>query len=105
MILDRDTDAISAAITSLQVVFGNLGVMVLWGLLLTALVVLALLPWGAGLIVVGPLLVMPVGMRTEGRCDGLMMPLQRCQQRLETAISHRVELEHVLGMLKSAPLT
>ena len=56
MILDRDTDAISAAITSLQVVFGNLGVMVLWGLLLTALVVLALLPWGAGLIVVGPLL-------------------------------------------------
>jgi uncharacterized membrane protein len=56
MILDRDTDAISAAITSLQVVFGNLGVMVLWGLLLTALVVVALLPWGAGLIVVGPLL-------------------------------------------------
>ena len=56
MILDRDTDAISAAITSLQVVFGNLGVMVLWGFLLTALVVVALLPWGAGLIVVGPLL-------------------------------------------------
>lgn len=56
MILDRDTDAISAAITSLQVVFGNLGVMVSWGFLLTALVVVALLPWGAGLIVVGPLL-------------------------------------------------
>ena len=56
MILDRDTDAISAAITSLEVVFSNLGVMVLWGLLLTALVVVALLPWGAGLIVVGPLL-------------------------------------------------
>lgn len=56
MILDRDTDAISAAITSLQVVFGNLGVMVLWGVLLTVLVFVALLPWGAGLILVGPLL-------------------------------------------------
>jgi uncharacterized membrane protein len=54
MILDRDTDAISAAITSLQVVFSNIGVMLLWGLLLTSLVVLALLPWGAGLLVVGP---------------------------------------------------
>ena len=54
MILDRDTDAISAAITSLQVVFTNLGVMILWGALLTALVLIALLPWGAGLLVVGP---------------------------------------------------
>ena len=56
MILDRDTDAISAAITSLQVVFSNVGVMLLWGILLSALVFLALLPWGAGLILVGPLL-------------------------------------------------
>lgn len=55
MILDRDTDAISAAITSLEVVFSNTGVMVLWGMLLTALVVLALLlPWSLGLLVVGP---------------------------------------------------
>lgn len=55
MILDRDTDAISAAITSLEVVFHNTGVMVLWGLLLTTLVVLAmLLPWSLGLLVVGP---------------------------------------------------
>jgi len=54
MILDRDTDAISAAITSLQVVFTNLGVMIFWGALLTALVLIALLPWGAGLLVVGP---------------------------------------------------
>ena len=54
MILDRDADAISAAITSLQVVFTNLGVMILWGALLTALVLLALLPWGAGLLLVGP---------------------------------------------------
>ena len=56
MILDRDTDAISAAITSLQVVFGNFAVMLLWGALITTLVVLALLPWGLGLLVIGPLL-------------------------------------------------
>lgn len=54
MILDRDTDAISAAITSLQVVFENFGVMLLWGAVITTLVLLALLPWGLGLIVVGP---------------------------------------------------
>lgn len=55
MILDRDTDAISAAITSLEVVFHNTAVMLLWGVLLTALVVLAMLvPWSLGLLVVGP---------------------------------------------------
>ena len=54
MILDRDTDAISAAIASVQVVFENTAVMVLWGLILTALVVLALVPWGLGLLLVGP---------------------------------------------------
>lgn len=54
MILDRDTDAISAAITSLQVVFGNTAVMLLWGALLTGLVVVALVPWGLGLLVIGP---------------------------------------------------
>lgn len=56
MILDRDTDAISAAITSLRVVFANPGVMLLWGVLLTALIALALLPWSLGLVVIGPLL-------------------------------------------------
>ncbi|HMS25960.1 MAG TPA: DUF2189 domain-containing protein [Burkholderiaceae bacterium] len=54
MILDRDTDAISAAITSLQVVFKNLPIMILWGALLTVLVALALLPWGLGLVLIGP---------------------------------------------------
>ena len=54
MILDRDTDAISAAITSLQVVFGNTGVMLTWGALITALVLLALFPWGGGLLIIGP---------------------------------------------------
>jgi len=56
MILDRDTDAISAAITSIRVMFANPGVMLLWGALITALIALALLPWGAGLILIGPLL-------------------------------------------------
>ncbi|MEI6732898.1 MAG: DUF2189 domain-containing protein [Comamonadaceae bacterium] len=54
MILDRDTDAISAAITSLQVVFSNVGVMLTWGALITVLVILAIMPWGAGLLIVGP---------------------------------------------------
>ena len=56
-ILDRDADAITAAITSLEVVFHNTGVMILWGGVITALIAGALLmPWGVGLIVVGPLL-------------------------------------------------
>lgn len=54
MILDRDTDAITAGITSLRVVGAHPGVMLLWGLLITALVVLALWPWGAGIVLVGP---------------------------------------------------
>jgi uncharacterized membrane protein len=54
MILDRDTDAISAAITSLQVVFSNVVVMLLWGMLVSALVAVALLPYGAGLLLIGP---------------------------------------------------
>ena len=55
MILDRDTDAISAGITSVRVFFGELAVMLLWGLLLSAMVVLSFLsPWMLGLIVVGP---------------------------------------------------
>ncbi len=54
MILDRDTDAISAAITSLQVVFGNVLVMLLWGLLVTSLVAVALVPYGVGLLLIGP---------------------------------------------------
>jgi uncharacterized membrane protein len=54
MILDRDTDAVSAAIASLQVVFGNTAVMLLWGALLTVLVFISLLLWGAGLVLIGP---------------------------------------------------
>lgn len=54
MILDRDTDAISAVITSMRVVFSHPGVMLLWGLLLSLLVLAALWPWALGIIVVGP---------------------------------------------------
>lgn len=57
MILDRDTDAITAAITSIAVVLGNLLVMVFWGMLITALVVASLLaPWAAAITLTGPLL-------------------------------------------------
>ena len=54
MILDRDTDAISAVLTSMRVVFSHPGVMFLWGLLLSVLVLAALWPWALGIIVVGP---------------------------------------------------
>ncbi|MFO1341337.1 MAG: DUF2189 domain-containing protein [Burkholderiaceae bacterium] len=54
MILDRPTDAITAGLTSFRLVLGQPGVMLLWGALLTALVVLAMLPWFAGLLVAGP---------------------------------------------------
>jgi uncharacterized membrane protein len=55
MILDRDTDAISAAITSMEVVVNNTGVMMLWGALIALLVAASLfLPWAVGLVAVGP---------------------------------------------------
>jgi uncharacterized membrane protein len=54
MILHRQTDAITAGLTSLRLVLGQTGVMLWWGLLIAVLVVLAMLPWFAGLLVVGP---------------------------------------------------
>lgn len=56
MILHRRTDAISAGLTSMRLVLTQTGVMLLWGVMITGLVVLALLPWFAGLLVVGPVL-------------------------------------------------
>ncbi len=55
MILDRQTDAITAGLTSLRLVLSQPGVMLLWGALLTAGVFVAMLPWFAGLLVVGPI--------------------------------------------------
>lgn len=56
MILDRDTDAISAAITSIRVMFANPVTMLWWGFLITLLIAIGLATWGLGLIVIGPLL-------------------------------------------------
>ena len=57
MILDRDTDAITAAITSIAVVLNNTLTMVLWGLLISGLVVGALLtPLALAIAIVGPIL-------------------------------------------------
>ena len=56
MILDRDTDALSAGITSLRVVLENPLVMLVWGALITAMVAASLWFWGVGLLVVGPVL-------------------------------------------------
>lgn len=56
MILDRQTDAISAGLTSVRLCLAEPGVMLLWGALITLLVAIAMLPGFLGLLVVGPLL-------------------------------------------------
>ena len=56
MILDRDTDALTAGITSMRVVLENTAVMLLWGLLITLIVGASLWFWGAGLLLAGPVL-------------------------------------------------
>ncbi len=56
LILDRPVDAITAGLTSLRLVLAQPGVMLLWGALITLLVVIAMLPWFGGLLVVGPVL-------------------------------------------------
>ena len=56
MILDRRTDAITAGLTSLRLCFDQPGVMLLWGATLTLLVVAAMLPAFAGLLIAGPVL-------------------------------------------------
>jgi uncharacterized membrane protein len=54
MILDRDTDAVTASLTSFRVVLDNLPAMLFWGALVVALTLLALWPWSLGVLVVGP---------------------------------------------------
>ena len=56
MLLDRPVDAVSAALTSLRLVLTQPGVMLLWGLLITLLVGLAMLPWFAGLPLIAPVI-------------------------------------------------
>lgn len=54
MILDRPVDAITAGLTSLRLVLTQPAVMLCWGALISAVIVLAMLPWFAGLLVAGP---------------------------------------------------
>jgi uncharacterized membrane protein len=56
MILHRRTDAITAGLTSLRLVLTQTPVMLFWGLLISLLVAVAMLPWFVGLLVVGPVL-------------------------------------------------
>jgi uncharacterized membrane protein len=56
MILHRQTDAITAGLTSMRLVLTQTGVMLFWGALIALLVGLAMLPWFAGLLVVGPVI-------------------------------------------------
>lgn len=56
MILDQQTDAITAGLTSLRLVLTQPGVMLCWGALITTIIVLAMLPGFAGLLLAGPVL-------------------------------------------------
>jgi len=56
MILDRRTDAITAGLTSIRLVLTQPVVLLSWAAIITILVVLAMLPNFAGLLVVGPIL-------------------------------------------------
>jgi uncharacterized membrane protein len=56
MILDRQTDAISAGLTSLRLVLTQTGVMLWWGALIALITTLSLLPWFLGLLLTGPVI-------------------------------------------------
>lgn len=56
MILDRKTDAITAALTSFRLVLTQPGVMIFWGLIIATTTFLAMLPAFIGLLVVGPVI-------------------------------------------------
>jgi uncharacterized membrane protein len=56
MILDRETDAISAGLTSIRLCLAQPALMLLWGALITTIVVAAMLPWFLGLLVAAPVL-------------------------------------------------
>jgi uncharacterized membrane protein len=56
MIMDRQVDAISAGLTSIRACLQNPGVMLLWGALITGIILLAMLPAFLGLFVAGPVI-------------------------------------------------
>ena len=56
MILDRQTDAISAALTSFRACLQNPGVMLFWAALIAILTIIAIVPGFLGMLVIGPVL-------------------------------------------------
>lgn len=56
MILHRQTDAVTAGLTSLRLVFTQTGVMLWWAFLITLIVGVAMLPGFLGLLVAGPVI-------------------------------------------------
>lgn len=54
MLLDRDTDAVTAGLASFKLCLTQPVVMFVWGVLITSLIVLAMLPYFLGLLIVGP---------------------------------------------------
>lgn len=56
MIMDRQVDAVSAALTSIRACAQNPGVMLIWGATITVMVGLSMLPYFIGLIIVGPVI-------------------------------------------------
>ena len=56
MILDRQTDAITAGLTSMRLVLTQTGVMLWWGLLIAVITLLSMLPWFLGLVVTAPVI-------------------------------------------------
>ena len=56
MILHRQTDAITAGLTSMRLVLTQTAVMMWWAFLILLTVGVAMLPWFAGLLIAGPVL-------------------------------------------------
>jgi len=56
MLLDRATDAITAALTSLRLVLTQTPVMFFWGALIATITFAAMIPWFIGLVVVAPVI-------------------------------------------------
>ncbi len=54
MILDRQTDAITAGLTSMRLVLTQPLVMIVWGMLIALIVFASMLPWFAALLVTAP---------------------------------------------------
>jgi len=56
MIMDRQVDAVSAGLTSIRACFQNPGAMLVWGMLITMLIGLSMMPFFLGLLFVGPVI-------------------------------------------------